>query len=163
MVHLGFVREQQNILKPGLNQGEPNMILSCGPRTRQRHHQQSHTDLTYSLSRTMRASLLGSRFLLTHRCLVLLLPLLAWQTRAFLLAPLLSGTTAPSAPQVGSGGSACRPQARSAGHRATIEDSGDTVPIRAEVWEGFEEEDHDRFLAEFWQKKPLLIRRAVKG
>ena len=39
----------------------------------------------------------------------------------------------------------------------------DTVDLTAEEWHGFSEEDHDRFLAEFWQKKPLLIRQAVKG
>lgn len=38
-----------------------------------------------------------------------------------------------------------------------------TVAVTAEEWDGFGEEDYARFLAEFWQKKPLLIRQAVKG
>lgn len=44
-----------------------------------------------------------------------------------------------------------------------MEDTVDSVVLTAEEWDGFGEEDHDRFLAEFWQKKPLLIRQAVKG
>ena len=47
--------------------------------------------------------------------------------------------------------------------RATAENALGEVSTAAEVWESFEEKDHDRFLLEFWQKKPLLIRRAVPG
>lgn len=48
-------------------------------------------------------------------------------------------------------------------HRATVEGAQETVVVKADVWEGFGKEDHERFLDEYWQKKPLLIRQAVQG
>ncbi|CAM9223205.1 unnamed protein product, partial [Hapterophycus canaliculatus] len=91
--------------------------------------------------------------------LLVISPLLVWQTQAFLVAPLSCPSSDARAPHVASS----RP--RSAGrHPATVEDTTvGTVAVKAEEWEGFGEEDHARFLAEFWQKKPLLIRQAVKG
>lgn len=78
---------------------------------------------------------------------------LAPQTQAFVVSP-------PRAPH----DVAVRRRPAPGGHRrAAVEDATDTVALTAEEWHGFSEEDHDRFLAEFWQKKPLLIRQAVKG
>lgn len=79
---------------------------------------------------------------------------LAPQTQAFVVSP-------PRAPH-DVAVRRRRPPSRT--RRATVEDStADTAVLTAEEWHGFGEEDHERFLAEFWQKKPLLIRQAVKG
>ena len=92
--------------------------------------------------------------------LLLLSPLLVWKAQAFLPAPLTCRI--PVSRTIGT----C---SRTAGaktiprHCAIPQGNTEVVSVAAEVWEGFGEEDHDRFLAEFWQKKPLLIRQAVKG
>lgn len=85
--------------------------------------------------------------------LLLLSQQLAPQTQAFVISP-------PRAPH----DVAVRRWPTSGGkQRAAVEGHEDAVSLTAEEWHGFGEEDHDRFLAEFWQKKPLLIRQAVKG
>lgn len=91
--------------------------------------------------------------------LMLLLP--SQQAWAFVVAPLpLRALVKPTAPHI----PVCRTRYATAGvHCATAEDAVRSVALTAEEWDGFGEEDHDRFLAEFWQKKPLLIRQAVKG
>eukprot|EP00904_Undaria_pinnatifida_P011073 jgi/Undpi1/7096/HiC_scaffold_22.g09570.m1 len=93
--------------------------------------------------------------------LLLMSPLLAWKTQAFLPAPARSGPRVPHT--IGTLCSRRVVGSRISGHYATTRDTAEVVSVVAEVWEGFPEEDHDRFLAEFWQKKPLLIRQAVKG
>lgn len=95
---------------------------------------------------------------------VLLSLLLVCRTDTFLL-PWLS---VKRAPHVTSSNAACFTGLTSSRRYAAVdstaeETAGTAVVEAAEVWEGFEEKDHDRFLAEFWQKKPLLIRQALKG
>lgn len=95
---------------------------------------------------------------MSPKILPLLLPLSsAWQARAFVAAPLPRTSCDGQAPHVRTS-SMGAPSAAAAAVESAV---GETVT--AEVWQGFSEEDHDRFLAEFWQKKPLLIRQAVKG
>ncbi len=96
--------------------------------------------------------------------ILLFSPQLARQAQAFVISP----PRAAAAPQD------CaldirrprRPEPASTavgGHRAAVEGVSEAVVVAAEEWDGFGEEDHERFLAEFWQKKPLLIRQAMKG
>lgn len=93
--------------------------------------------------------------------LLLLSPmLLVWKAEAFLPAPV----TCRVSHTIGGTCSRTTIDTRSISrHCAAPQDAAEVVSVTAEVWEGFGEEDHDRFLAEFWQKKPLLIRQAVKG
>lgn len=91
-----------------------------------------------------------------------LLGLLAGGTRAFLPAPAgVNMFLRPAPHDVSSRRPGKAP--RGGGRPATVEDSVGTAVVTAEVWDGFGEDDHERFLGEFWQKKPLLIRRAVPG
>jgi hypothetical protein len=48
---------------------------------------------------------------------------------------------------------------------AVVITAGDdyTPAAAADVWQGFGPEDHERFLADYWQKRPLLIRQAFPG
>lgn len=92
--------------------------------------------------------------------LLLLSPLLAWKAQAFLPAPVTCRV--PASHTIGTCSRTAGAKTIS-GHCATPQGNAEGVSVTAEVWEGFGEEDHDRFLAEFWQKKPLLIRQAVKG
>lgn len=103
-----------------------------------------------------------SMSLMLQQVIPLLLLLPAQQARAFMVTPFPVGASAnPVAPHV----SVRRPRSATVGGHccAAVEDAVGSVALTAEVWDGFGEEDHDRFLAEFWQKKPLLIRQAVKG
>ncbi|CAB1099265.1 unnamed protein product [Ectocarpus sp. CCAP 1310/34] len=94
---------------------------------------------------------------MSPKILPLLVPLSsAWQARAFVTTPLPRTSCDSRAPQVSRFGA---PKGATA---AAVESAVGEV-VKAEVWQGFSEEDHDRFLAEFWQKKPLLIRQAIKG
>lgn len=94
---------------------------------------------------------------MSPKLLPLLVPLSsAWQARAFVTTPLPRISCDSRAPQVSRFGA---PRGATA---AAVENVVGEV-LTAEVWQGFSEEDHDHFLAEFWQKKPLLIRQAVKG
>lgn len=89
-----------------------------------------------------------------------LLPLLAWQTQAFVVAPLSRPSADARAPHVASS----RPRSAPRRLPATVEDTAvGALAVTAEEWDGFGKEDYARFLSEFWQKKPLLIRQAVKG
>lgn len=100
--------------------------------------------------------------LMFQQALFLLLLLPAKQAQAFVVAPLpLRASANPTAPHI----SVRRPGSATAGGHccSTAEDAERLAVLTAEEWDGFVEEDHDRFLAEFWQKKPLLIRQAVKG
>lgn len=46
---------------------------------------------------------------------------------------------------------------------ASITTGTEGEEVIAEEWDGFRVEDHERFLTDFWQKKPLLIRNAIPG
>lgn len=92
--------------------------------------------------------------------LVNALAMLAYQVRSF----VVQTAVLPCAPHtvVRSSGPSAVPS-RQRRYRATVEGAQEKVVVKADVWEGFGEEDHERFLDEYWQKKPLLIRQAVQG
>lgn len=90
--------------------------------------------------------------------------LLALRASAFL--PAASVAQAPHVVSTGISVDLTSPPTRASSsrvHRAVAENAVGTVSVTVETWEGFSEKDHDRFLAEFWHKKPVLIRQAVKG
>lgn len=91
-------------------------------------------------------------------------PPLARQAQAFVVSPPRAAAGAAAPHDNALDIRRPRPASRAVGgHRAAVERDVEAMAVAAEEWDGFGEEDHERFLAEFWQKKPLLIRQAVKG
>lgn len=111
-------------------------------------------------SATRSSTPLPTIYLCLPPLVLLMSSVLVWKAQAFLPAP--ATFRVPVSRTIGT----CSRTAgvrTIPGHCAIPQGNADVVTLTAEVWEGFSEEDHDRFLAEFWQKKPLLIRQAVKG